>query len=199
MRVLLAVCVLALLAGCAGTGIRPGADDAERWQLTGKLGIRADRLAESATIDWRQCGEHFDVRLTSPLGQTVARIEGRGEQLSVWMDGREPVLTDAPEQLLQARLGWSIPVRVLRYWVRGEAAPARVAPGHSASEKVAQFTGPQGQPAALAQSGWQVRYPAWHQREGLSLPARVVVSDVHVQTTLLIREWLLGDAVECAP
>jgi outer membrane lipoprotein LolB len=194
VRVLLAVCALALLAGCASTGIRPGADDAERWQLTGKLGIRTERLAESATIDWRQCGEHFDVRLTSPLGQTVARIEGRGEQLGVWMDGREPVLTDAPEQLLQARLGWSIPLRALRYWVRGEAAPDHVIAGDSA-----QFTGPQGQPDALAQAGWQVRYPAWHQREGLSLPARVIVSDAHVQTTLLIREWLLGAGVECEP
>jgi outer membrane lipoprotein LolB len=193
MRALLMVAGL-LLAGCAGTGIRPGADDAERWQLAGKLGIRADRLAESATINWRQCGAHFDVRLTSPLGQTVARVEGSGDRLSVWMDGREPVVTAEPEQLLQEQLGWSIPLRALRYWVRGEAAPDSVAPGAAA-----QFSGPQGQPAALAQSGWQVRYPAWHQREDLALPARVIASDARVQATLLIREWLLGADVECAP
>lgn len=181
----------ALLAACAGTGIRPGAgaEDARRWQLAGKMGIKTNKSAESATINWRQCGELFDVRLSSPLGQTVARIEGRGEQLMVWMDGHEPVVTAAPETLLQEQLGWSVPIRALRYWVRGEAAPG--------SE--AQITGPAGQPDALAQLGWQVRYPAWHQRDTVALPAKVILSDPQLQATLLIREWQLGDSVECAP
>lgn len=178
-----------LLAGCAVPGIQPGADDAQRWQLAGKMGIKTDRLAESAAINWRQCGEQFDVRLLSPLGQTVARIEGRGEHLTVALDGRDPVVTADPEALLQAQLGWSIPVRALRYWVRGVAAPGGRA----------QLAGPAGQPDTLTQFGWQVRYPDWHQREAVALPAKVVASDAQLQATLLIREWVLGAAVECTP
>lgn len=188
-RCILAVLCVAILAGCTGAGIRPGVDDERRWQLTGKMGIKTDKLAESAAINWQQCGEHFDVRLSSPLGQTVARIEGRGDNLRVWMDGREPVVTSDPEQLLQTQLGWSVPIRALRYWVRGEAAPGGRA----------QFTGPAGQPDGLSQFDWQIRYPTWHQREDLALPAKVILSDRHVQGTLLIREWLLGAQVECAP
>lgn len=179
--------LLALLAACTATGIQPGAGDARRWQLSGKMGIKTARLAESAAINWRQCGDRFDVHLSSLLGQTVARIEGRGEKLSVWMDGHDPVVTAEPEQLLKEQLGWSVPIRALRYWVRGEAAPGGGA----------QLTGPVGQPDALAQSGWQVRYPSWHQRDNMALPAKVVVSDAQVQATLLIREWQLGDAAEC--
>ena len=195
MRVLIVATLALVLVACAGSGIRPGAgvEDARRWQLTGKMGIKTNKFAESASINWRQCGEVFDVRLSSPLGQTVARIEGRGEQLTVWMDGREPVVTADPETLLQEQLGWSVPIRALRYWVRGEAAPAL------ASQGPAQITGPTGQPDALAQFGWQVRYPAWHQGGAVVLPATVILSDQHLQATLLIREWLLGDSVECAP
>lgn len=178
-----------LLVACTGAGIRPGADDNRRWQLAGKMGIKTNTFAESATINWRQCGELFDVRLSSPLGQTVARIEGRGDQLTVWMDGREPVVTAAPETLLQEQLGWSVPIRALRYWVRGEAAPG----------SDAQLTGPAGQPDALAQLGWQVRYPTWHQRDAVALPAKVILSDPQLQATLLIREWQQGDSVACAP
>jgi len=179
-----------LLGACAGRGIQPGAmEDARRWQLSGKMGIKTDRFAESASINWRQCGEVFDVRLSSPLGQTVARIEGRGQQLTVWMDGREPVTTAAPEELLQARLGWSVPIRALRYWVRGEAAPGARA----------DLTGPQKQPETLAQFGWQARYPTWHQNAATALPAKVLLSDGRLQATLLIRDWTLGDAVECTP
>ena len=193
VRFALLLAVAAVLAGCAG-GIRPGAvEDARRWQLAGKMGIKTSKFAESASVNWRQCGDLFDVRLSSPLGQTVARIDGRGQQLTVWMDGREPVVTAEPEQLLQDQLGWSVPIRALRYWVRGEAAPGTKA----------ETTGPAGQPDALAQLGWQVRYPAWHQNEAVALPAKVVlsdrrVSDAQLQATLLIRDWTLGDAVDCA-
>jgi outer membrane lipoprotein LolB len=176
------------LAACVSPGIQSTNDDARRWQLSGKMGIKTAKLAESASINWKQCGEQFDVRLTSPLGQTVARVEGRGEKLTVWMDGHEPVVTAQPEQLLQEQLGWSIPIRALRYWVRGERAPG----------SPAQITGPAGQPDALAQLDWQVRYPSWHQREAVALPAKVLINDPQVQATLLIREWVLGDAVECA-
>lgn len=187
IRQVLTLLVLAVLAGCASTGIRPGADDALRWQLAGKMGIKTDRLAESASINWRQCGDVFDVRLLSPLGQTVARIQGRGEHLTVTLDGHDPAVTADPEALLQAQLGWTIPVRALRYWMRGVAAPGANA----------QLTGPAGQPDGLAQFGWQVRYPVWHQRDAMALPAKVIASDAHLQATLLIREWVLGDAVEC--
>lgn len=200
---LIALLVLAaLLAACAGTGIRLGAgvEDARRWQLAGKMGIKTNKFAESATINWRQCGELFDVRLSSPLGQTVARIEGRGEQLTVWMEGREPVVTSTPEVLLQEQLGWSVPIRALRYWVRGVGAPPSLAETQGGSPAAqARITGPVGQPDALVQFGWQVRYPAWHQRDTVALPAKIILGDPQLQATLLIREWQLGDSVECSP
>lgn len=182
-----------LLAACAPTGIQPGVDDQRRWQLNGKIGLRSARLAESAIIHWRQCGDHFDVRLAGPLGQTVARIDGHHDHLTVAIDGREPVVTDDPETLLQEQLGWSVPLRALRYWVRGEAAPG--AP--------AELSGPAGQPQRLDQLGWQVNYLGYHTLDAtaqqLALPARLQLRNPQLTATLLIREWLLSDRVEGCP
>lgn len=209
----LLVCIALLLAGCGGTGIRPGIDDQRHWQLRGKIGLRGPQLAESAYLNWRQCGEDYEVRLSGPLGQTVARIEGRGAYLTVTIQGREPVTTDQPEELLQQQLGWSVPLRALRYWVRAEAAPGGGA----------EIEGPAPQPTTLRQLGWQVDYLAYHQSAGsqaaavtpaaaeqvnrsdssaaaMALPAKLVLrDDGRLQITLLVSEWLLSDAVEgCA-
>jgi len=192
----------ALLAACGGQGIRPGVDDQRHWQLSGKIGLRGPRLAESAYLNWRQCGDDYDVRISGPLGQTVARIEGRGENLTVSMEGRDPVTTAEPELLLQEQLGWSVPLRALRYWVRAEAAPG--AP--------ATVTGPQRQPESLQQLGWQVNYLSYHVAEtaaptqagderpaATTLPAKLTLRGGELQATLLINDWLLSDAVQGCP
>ena len=183
--------IIFLLLSACHTGIRPGVDDQRHWQLSGKLGIRGPQLAESAYLNWRQCGEHYDMRLSGPLGQTVARIDGNGALLTVRLEGQEPVTTAEPEQLLQRQLGWSVPLRALRYWVRAEAAPG--AP--------AEIEGTAAQPTALQQFGWQVRYLAYHQSVGVALPAKLTLrNDSDLQATLLINDWLLSDAVEgCGP
>jgi outer membrane lipoprotein LolB len=192
-RTLSLLLALALI-GCGGAGVRPGIDDQRHWQLSGKIGLRGPQLAESAYLNWRQCGDAYDMRLSTPLGQTVARIEGRDQLLTVSIEGRAPVTTANPEQLLQDQLGWSVPIRALRYWVRAEAAP-----GASAT-----VDGTAPEPSALRQFGWQVRYLAYHpnnsaQVEGAkaALPAKLVLRSGNLQATLLIKDWLLSDAVDC--
>jgi outer membrane lipoprotein LolB len=186
----LTVLVAIALTGCGTPGIRPGLDDHQRWQLSGKIGLRGPQLAESAYINWRQCGNNYDIRISGPLGQTVARIDGSGEQLQIWFEGQQPMQTSEPEALMQQQLGWSVPLRALRYWVRAEAAP-----GQSA-----EFSGPTDQPTALQQMGWQVDYLAYHQNGATVLPAKVRMNSAQgVQTTLIINEWVLSGAVTGCP
>lgn len=199
-HIAIAAAAIALTA-CFSGGIRPGEGDQERWQLSGKIGLRAPQLAESAYVNWRQCGDRFAVRISGPLGQTVARIDGRGEQLTLQFEGRESVTTSEPELLMQQQLGWSLPIRALRYWVRAQAAPGGDA----------ELSGPSQQPNALHQQNWQVDYLAYHQNGATILPAKLRLSrdalsrngkeadSGNLQATLLINEWLLGDATDCSP
>lgn len=197
-HIAIAVAAIALTA-CFSGGIRPGEGDQERWQLSGKIGLRAPQLAESAYINWRQCGDNFAVRISGPLGQTVARIDGRNDRLTLQFEGREPMTTSEPEALMQQQLGWSLPIRALRYWVHAEAAPGGDA----------EFSGPQQQPNSLRQQNWQVDYLAYHQNGATILPAKLRLNrdsfirndkgggNENLQATLLINEWLLGDAADC--
>lgn len=198
-------CSLAALAltACVGGGIRAGVGSGqERWQLSGKIGLRAPQLAESAYVNWRQCGDRLAVRISGPLGQTVARIDGGPESLMLQFEGREPVATSEPESLMREQLGWSLPLRALRYWVRAQAAPGTAA----------EFSGPQQQPDSLRQAGWQIDYLAYHQhpapqvaadntaqpRDVTALPAKLRLDGgENLRVTLLINEWLLGAAADC--
>lgn len=89
---------------------------------------------------------------------------------------------------MQQQLGWSLPIRALRYWVRAKAAP----------EGKAGFSGPELQPDTLQQQNWRVDYLAYHQNDVTSLPAKLrLTGDRNLQATLLINEWSLGDAADC--
>lgn len=191
--VVIVIAAIALTA-CIGGGIRSGSGSQERWQLNGKIGLRAPQFAESAYVNWRQCGDRFNIRISGPLGQTVARIDGREELLTLQFEGREPMTTSEPELLMQQQLGWSLPIRALRYWVRAQAAP-----GNDAT-----FSGSEQQPTALQQQNWQVDYLAYNQTEATSLPSKLRLSRNdkeaerdNLQATLLINEWSLGDAADC--
>lgn len=193
-RLIFAVICALTLSACAGTGIRTGTsqDNKDRWQLSGKIGLRAPQFAESAYVNWRQCGDRFAVKISGPLGQTVARIDGREELLVLQFDGREPVTTSEPELLMQEQLGWSLPIRALRYWVRAQAAPGGDA----------EISGPSQQPNALQQQNWHVDYLAYHQNGETLLPAKLRLTrsdntNESLQATLLINEWLIGDATDC--
>ena len=194
-RCIAVAAITIVLTACIGGGIRPGSGSQERWQLSGKIGLRAPQLAESAYVNWRQCSDSFSVRISGPLGQTVARIDGRDDRLTLQFEGRAPMVTSEPELLMQEQLGWSLPIRALRYWVRAEAAAGGDA----------EFSGAQLQPSTLRQQGWQVDYLAYHQNGATILPAKLRLNrnDLagggrdNLQATLLINEWLLGDATDC--
>ena len=198
-RLIAVVAAAIALTACFSGGLRPGEGGQQRWQLSGKIGLRTPHLAESAYLNWRQCDDSFSVRISGPLGQTVARIDGRGDRLTLQFEGRGPVTTSEPEALMQQQLGWSLPISALRYWVRAEAAPGGDA----------EFSGPQQQPNTLRQQNWQVDYLAYHQNGATILPAKLRLNrdglirsdegsgNENLQATLLINEWLLCDATDC--
>lgn len=166
-----------LLSGCAGPALRGPVPDAQ-WELSGKLGVRNARQAESAWLNWRQCDNHYLLRLNGPLGQGLGWLEGNDQIARLHLDDdQEPQVTREPERSLESLLGATVPIGALRHWARGEPAPR----GRHRLQRDAE-----GLPLHLEQYGWVVDYSTWHAQQ---LPAKLILSRDELRLTLLIKSW----------
>ena len=111
---------LVLIAGCAGAPVVPEAAD---FRVLGKIGVVEGARAFSARFNWAQTGARYDIALWGPLGQGSTRLRGDSEQVEIVGKGGRPVLTGHPETVMRRRLGWSLPLAVLPWWMSGQPAP----------------------------------------------------------------------------
>lgn len=184
--------LLAWLAGCVTPpspppGMSPaqhaGLLALEHWRVEGKLGIKAPRASESALLDWRQQGEHFDITLSGPLGGARAHLAGTPRQLSLAQPGQPTRHARDADELLSDALGWSVPVEELRYWVRGLASPGT---------RVQDMQAQGGVLVALRQAGWTLQFSQHREQDGLVLPGRLVMERDGLRLTLIARRWTLN-------
>src|SRR5579885_802174 len=168
------------LAACAGT-VRPTAPVGTEtpavraaWQAQqtalARLGTFAlrGRLAKtgfggfSGELSWIQDGSHFEVNIRTKDGSYQ---------------------TDAPEQLMQDKLGWSLPVDGLRYWVLGLPAPGTTPQLRLNSEGLLQ---------SMDQEGWHLDYLEYQTADGYRLPRMFTLSDAQRGFRVVIDQWSLA-------
>ena len=171
-----AACLL-LLAGCATSPERYLDNNAEHWQLKGKIGLWHGAKKESAAIDWQQCSaDSLHIRLSGPLGSGAIELFADQNGASLSQNG-ETRRADNIESLA-ADAQWPLPVNALRLWVRGRAAPQL---------ELHSRINTSGQVETLQQAGWTLHYRYNDPQQ--TLPDRVEASSADTRLTLIIREW----------
>lgn len=196
-------CALALLlativlAGCAATPSEPVGsalereqayrahqrwlEAIERFRSAGRLALRMPEESVSATMDWRQERDAYDVRLSGPFGTGAVRIEGApGAVRLSTADGRSTVARSA-EDLLARELGWQVPVSVLRYWLVGAVAPELGLEQLELDDD--------GRVLRMLQAGWDVRYLDYTEVSGGALPKRLAIEGPQLRLRLVITRW----------
>jgi outer membrane lipoprotein LolB len=156
----------------------------EHWHLRGKIGLRQKNKAHSAYLNWQQCGDYYDIRLSGPFGQGAARLYGNKQRATLLRSDQTRLSASSPEQLLAQELGWSIPVSQLLYWIRGIPEP------NNAFTPSATHTG-------FKQSDWQVSYPTLSTVDRFSLPTKAIAKQSNLTVTLILKHWDLNP--ECEP
>ncbi len=191
---LMLLALLLLMTACSTQPSKPtaiaefaGNTRIGQWQLRGKMGIRNSQQANSAYLNWQQCGNHFDIRLSGPLGQGAAHLYGDNHSVTLARGSQPPMTASTPEQLLSQQLNWDIPVSQLHYWVRGIPAPNQ---RYQADEH------------GFVQSGWRLSYPKRtqiNQSESghTALPTKVVAEHPQLTVTLILKNWNLQPS--CTP
>ena len=196
LRQLAVLCLVSLLAGCAGLTSREAIEGQgnaqlwkahkaqiaglDAWQITGKVGIRAPRDSGSGTLFWLQRQDYYDIRLSGPLGRGAARLTGRPGNVVLEVANQGRYEAQSPEALLEEQLGWRLPVSHLFWWVRGLPAPD--------SKSKVTLDGAS-QLARLEQDGWEVEFLAYAEQNGYSLPQRIKLHGENLDVTLVVKDW----------
>lgn len=141
---------LLTLAGCASreTVFRPDATSAAAdtpFRTSGRLSVRIDGKGQMANFDWQHAPGRDELAVNTPVGSTVARLTRDASGVTLDTDGKTWHAPDV-EGLTEARLGWTLPLGNLAWWIRGRPAPG----------VPAQF----GADGSLLQQGWIIRFAA---------------------------------------
>lgn len=153
-----------------------------RWQLNGRIAVSNGDDGGNASVEWRQDGGRYDLRLRAPVSGKNWRLHGDAD--SATLEGvREHALTgsDAAE-LLAREANWQLPVAELEYWVRGLRAPGTAA----------ELTFDEAQrPAKLQQSGWTIEYREYFADREPALPRKVFATKGKHRVRLFVEDWQL--------
>jgi outer membrane lipoprotein LolB len=198
IRATLTLCLLATLAACSSLPTQaPIATPAslslhqqhlaslsriQQFELKGRLGVQADGKGYSASLIWQHNAEQDDIRIYSPLGGQLARIQKTADGIRLEdAQGQVSVGKDA-ESLTQTLLGWRLPLGGLADWVLGR-------PANSA---MASLTWDEdGQTLSLNEADWAIGYQQYQASPTVFLPHKLSLKNARVQLKLIVEKWTL--------
>jgi len=200
------VLLVFVLSGCAiirkPPEAEPGVVDASAWQnhrlalenfdvwaLQGRVAT-GQLLGWTGNLSWRQNVEHFDVRLSGPLGAGGFHAEGTLDDGVVIQTKDRRLVSNDPDALVEKTLGWTFPLEPLRYWARGLPAP-----GQYQSISVDG----KGHLISLDQQGWELSFPAYTTPQGApDLPKRIVLDNGETRIRLVVDRWFDNNGASAA-
>lgn len=197
----LAISFLVILGGCTTTekleqASSPFMDEHTRslsqlthWQIAGKIRLKTAESSDSANIQWLQAGDHYNLTLSGPFGQTGAILEGTPYEVVLTIPDEGRFSDRSPESLLYNHFGWDLPLSSLFYWVRTLPAPG--------SDYQSELNSQQ-QIARLQQDGWDIHYDRYRlvnssDADAPKLPGRMKVAKGQLELTFIINQWSLPE------
>lgn len=185
-RALCAVTLLSVLAGCASIERHeaPGAPASlatvKPLDISGRISLRQGREGHAGGVRWFFDPPHHDIRVLSPLGQTMARIVENPQGVTLTTADNQSVRADDPDQLIAAVLGWRLPIRGMQHWVLGQASP---------DSKAQTETNGDNHVARIRQDNWDISYANYRNIEGTALPGRIVMRRADIEVRFVVDSW----------
>lgn len=148
-----------------------------RWSIDGVFSIQQPGKTIIASYDWQQKAHNYDIRIYSSLNIYSVNISVRSGMVLLWCSPKERYTADTPEKLMQARLGWHLPVSNLCYWIRGIPAPGAYQ---------ANFD-PYGHFIILQQNGWYIHFSQYTHIGPVDLPCILKLNSGQMVVKIIIR------------
>ncbi len=154
------------------------------WKLNGRIGIRLENESGSASLSWEQNGQDYVIRIIAAFGRGTVELHGNNAGVTMRDANNQVLQARDPETLLQAYLGWQVPLTGLNYWIRGIPDPA--------AEIRTLILDEDARIMRLLQGDWQILYTSYIQMDQLNLPRKLTLENQALKIKLTIRQWDLS-------
>lgn len=152
----------------------------ERWLLEGRVGIQGSKESWHGNLVWAHEAATDQLRISGPFGQGTIDIYLKDDFIRLTQaDGTREESNDA-ESLFLSRLGITVPVSALRYWVLGLPDPT--------DDGVYDYD-ELGRLRSLNQLGWEVEYDAYMVVDPWVLPRKLEIMKGAARLKLVVDEW----------
>lgn len=137
----------------------------------------------TASTIWEQDQDRYAIKIVGPLGQGAMQVYGDDAGAVMMTSDGQVFMSESVEDMLSARIGWSLPVSSLRYWIL--AIPDPALPAQLQFDEHGRLT-------ALTQAAWQVNFSRYSQADGAELPTKIAFSHPRLRMRLVIDAWSLS-------
>jgi len=184
VRLVVALAIALIIAGCVTHSVQPVSTEytdpsqLHHWSAQGRMGITGVPQGGSGNFSWQQRDAVSDVSLRGPLGMGAISIT-LDDTLHITTANGARYDADAAPNELEARLGTSVPVKQLSFWLRGIPASGKYQWFNDDDKKV------------LQQDGWRIEYTDSIPMGALQLPKKITATKGAVRIRAVIEEWNL--------
>jgi outer membrane lipoprotein LolB len=183
-----ALLIAAGLSGCApfmGDAVAPRLPEAQQqlyrinaWKLEGRIAVKAGNEGWNANLFWEHEDGQDRLRIYGPFSQGAVSIIVQSDL--VYINEGNGVVSSSrePDALLKKKLGFTVPLRSMRYWVLGLPAPD--------TDYHAQADGKGG----FEQQGWALDFTRFEHVGQFVMPQKMTIRGNAVSLKLVVDEWV---------
>ncbi len=188
-RIVLMVILILFSSACAVREQRPaGSWMDERaawfqahpvWSVSGRVAIREGRRGAQLAFDWQAAGDRHRIHLRTVTGgrQWVLEFEPGYAELEGTDVGR--LVGTNPNKLVEAAVGWPVPVAELSDWIRG-------LPG---TEQARAEFADDGTLRQVSMTNWALTYHRFNEIDGQLMPVSLEAESPPYRVRLVLRAW----------
>lgn len=151
------------------------------FQLTGRIAFMTPKERHSAGLYWQVDNSQYDIRLTTLLGISIAKLTGRPGFIQIKADG-DTYQSNSPNALIEDVVGWPIPVNQLSNWVLGLHGGVVISKDEKGRTKRALVR-------VSATEEWTLTYRSYVKIGSISLPQVIECERYQTRLILKINQW----------
>jgi len=153
----------------------------QTWQLQGQIAVISPDSRNSASLNWQQFVNNFNINLTGPFGIHVLTIKRSDNISTLILDDKRQYQGRNTQALINQLSPIPIPINELRAWVIGDPLTDEVI--LDSYGRVSKAQHPQ---------GWAISYTKYQLIDNIWLPQNIVIKKDDMRIKIMTRNWDLN-------